>query len=218
VAFIAFSYAVLISYFFAHLAFRLSTTEQRGKFLTLAGTVLLALTALPMMMGWTIPKSHRAQIPTYWNEAEIWLKTNGGSTDRVLLLPVQYFDVYEWGGYGGFQASVPFIRQQTLFTPIVKVGNEVVDALFSPFKPDTSASGGIDPVHAKAVCQQLQNLNISWVLQRNDFDFKHSNSPSPEEMQTKLDALPCLRKAETIGRLDIYRVDVPRKSLVFPIS
>ena len=164
--------------------------------------------AIPFVVpGMTFPPGYRlGDVPEYWRQAGKWLdgQPEGG---RALFTPSQNFSVYTWGRPQGDIAPL-FTRRPVITSHIAPStsagGRQLIgltrDALRDPTIP-------YDKV--------LDLLDVAFVVQRNDVDWRYYGSESPIRMRQFLAGQPALELTRTFGMLDVYRV---RRDPIGPVA
>lgn len=168
--------------------------------------IIILINAFPFFTGRVFEKNKQfSQVPSYYYEAEKFFQADKGSY-RILLLPEQYFAVYNWGFTAGDVETIwnkqLVVRQAgSALEPSNKLTIDLYSALS---KQDYEKADGL-----------FKQLNIKYIVQRNDFDWRFykdiSHSPEAEK---KL--LQPYKKVATIGKLDIYQV--PTKDFIPSVS
>ena len=136
-------------------------------------------------------------VPDYYYDAKEFL-TRDQTIHRIALLPEQYFATYDWG----FTAGNP---------EIIWGKGLVARTAGSSLLPHNDLSMKLFEALQKGetlvVNQLLNQLNVAYIVQRNDFDWKfYSNeSHSPEQIAS---VLSDYKKIASFGKLDIYKVPV----------
>ena len=157
---------------------------------------LIILNAYPFFTGDVFENEKKIQeIPSYYYDAQDFFNEDK-SAYRIFLLPVQYFAVFDWGNtYGNpeliwnnglvsRQAGSEFEKSNNitlrLYDHILNKDYENANILF-------------------------KELNVKYIVQRNDFNWKYysSISQSPETIEN---VLTPYEKIETFGKLDIYKI------------
>ncbi len=141
-----------------------------------------------------------SEIPNYYKDARNFI-IKDKSNFRVFLLPVQYFPVYEWGKINShpeifFEKSIVARQAGSENEKSNKLSIKAYNYLFNK-----------DYSNFEKV---MSVLNVKYIIQRNDFDWKYYEdiSQSPEKIKEYLSPY---KKIVQIGKLDIY--ELPSKNL-----
>jgi uncharacterized protein DUF3367 len=165
----------------------------------IAVVATLTTSAAPFFFGLMFTPSFRlGEVPGYWYEAARWVDAQP-ARGRVYFAPTQGFSVYTWGKPQGDIA--PFIfRRNTLTSSIVVASNSGGRGLVAALD-----AAPHDP--SIPLVKILSLLDVAYVVQRNDVDWRYYDSPSPAAMRSYLSTQPGLTFARSFGQLDVYRVE-----------
>ncbi|MDX9913949.1 MAG: alpha-(1-_3)-arabinofuranosyltransferase family protein [Candidatus Moranbacteria bacterium] len=210
VFFYAILLVVLLNYF-------VSLRTQENKWINFlvnryAWKVVLAIIFIASFPFWTgklfEDRIRYTGIPDYWHQMGEYVNSNlDSSKDRILLLPDQYFDVFNWNntiktvpdGLANAMFNIPVARNTC-----VGCGNYNVSLLY-------------DFVYGKLKNKNLDKLlgmlNISHVLQRNDYDWNYYGVQNPEEIKKVIAFYPSFSLVKSFGMLDLYKL---KEEFVYP--
>ena len=203
---VTFSYAVVLTIFVNDL-FRRSRSNNRPTLISfLIAGIFLAILFSNTYPTWTNrlyeSKNIISSIPTDWQQMADYVNTNLTSNNtRTLLLPDQYFPVYDWGG--STKALPSEISDITFNTPVVHDMCNGCASYYTSnllhFIYDNLGSNNLDKF--------LGNIDITNILQRNDFDYSYYNSQSPIEIKRILKSHKSIQPKKTIGKLNLYAIN-----------
>lgn len=159
-------------------------------------TVVILMNAFPFFTHSLFDNNKKISgIPDYYYDAKEFFSRDQ-TIHRIVLLPEQYFATYDWG----FTAGNPeIIWGKGLVTRTAGSGllahNDLSMKLWRALHKR-------DPA---IVSRQLNQLNASYIVQRNDFDWKFysKESHSPKQIAS---ILAGYQKIISYGKLDIYKV------------
>ncbi len=145
----------------------------------LVGACLVVM-SLPGIQGNLATPGGFSEVPSYWREAVAWLEENGGG--RVLVVPGAPFGEYEWGRPLD-DVLQPLARFPWAVRSLIPLGgtgsmrllDAVEDALLRQ-----SPSPSLAPALASA--------GVSYLVVRNDLDWRRSGAPRPAQVKRTLDA------------------------------
>ena len=157
--------------------------------------------------NYKLMKSLYAQVPDYWGETKIWFKENNIKDERVLILPRSpYGHAYNWKS--GIATAGPvahvLLEEPIIFyssSPTLK-SEEIINGIYTSLGTERN----------ERFPNLLAMLNVKYLLQHNDLDYKNSLSGStfsPEEVKEMLSFYPEISKVKNFGELDIYEVKEP---------
>jgi hypothetical protein len=207
---LAFAYALLIPTLLRAIPIRNNSKHRISINLRAitTGTVLciLAVYVIPFAKQLVFPANYQlGTIPTYWYQATSWLDHQPGP-GRALFLPTQGFSIYNWGSPSGDIASL-LMQRPEITANIDSVQNSEAQQLLD--------SVGVAPASASVpFASALSLLNVSYVVQRNDINWRYYSSASPAVMHAFLTSQPSLHLEKSFGELDIYKVVAPAHSVV----
>ncbi|MHA1876313.1 MAG: alpha-(1-_3)-arabinofuranosyltransferase domain-containing protein, partial [Promethearchaeota archaeon] len=156
---------------------------------------LIVLNAFPFFTQKVFNESTKIKIPEYYYDAQSFFKENK-LLDRVLLLPAQYGAVFKWGSPKG-NPELLWGKGLVARQPITEIerSNKIALNLYGDI-----LDGEYENVNAI-----FEKLNVAFIVQRNDFDWRYYKkiSQSPEVIN---EALLPYQKIKTFGKLDVYAV------------
>lgn len=147
-------------------------------------------------------------IPQYWFDAAKYLNLDRGNF-RVLLFPDQYFPEYEWGFTYG-EIATPLIDHSLI--------SQVPGNYPSPFTEKKVYDIYNDMIEGKNIDleNELSDLNVKYILQRNDFYWEDGNKKDPSYMKNWLSHQQYIKYVKSFGQLDLYEVNNNQlRSLVY---
>lgn len=167
------------------------------RFLGLLILGIILVNAYPFFDGQIVPTSKSINsLPNHYMDAEKFFSQDS-SSHRILLLPPQYFAIFDWG----YPRDNPeIIWGESLVTrqagSLIQKSNNLSDQVYQ----------NLFDGNYSFVDNSLTKLNVKYIVQRNDFDWKFYPQIS-KDPDTVREALSRYRKIETFGELDIYEVD-----------
>jgi len=159
------------------------------------------------------------KVPGYYNEANDWL--NGQAENfRIIQMPLIPGDGlrYNWpNSYQGIEASeylfdVPSIGRNTITN---KTYYNILLGRFGNLSPN---SLGPDPdiseseFASEELYQELEKLNVRYIILHNDIDSKLAGSKTYEETLDYLSKQKNIQKINSFGELDIFQVQFSGKT------
>lgn len=208
-----FFYAVLIVVFLNHI---LSLKNKKnGKLIPLlkkgvliSTFVFILINAFPFLTGKLFEEGKQFdKIPEYWHQTANYVNSKFDLTEnRILLLPDQYFEVFKWdeqmqfvqGGLANALFTIPEVHNTC-----VGCGNYNASQLYS-FIYNNLKTPDLDKL--------LGMVNISHILQRNDYYSEYYNVEKPKKVKEIISLYHSISPLETFGMLDFYQLD---KNLVY---
>ena len=200
-------YAVVLTVFLDQLSYYFKRSNQRIRSLLVFSIFLglVLVNTLPLWTGGLYEKdSQTANLPHYWSQAAAYVNRNmNPSFDRILLLPDQYFPVFQWPtGRKKFPTDFTSI---TFNTPVVydlcKGCGQYYTSLVQKYIYTHLGKHNLE--------KYLGLINISTILQRNDYDYKYYDVQSPDKIKELLAEHPSVTKTQTFGQLDFYKLANP---------
>lgn len=196
VAVLVFAYALLLP---TLLRPRALLTRPRTLAPAMGISIIVVAGAFPFFADLIFTRGYKVgTIPGYWYQAAHWLDDQPGQ-GRVLFTPGQPFAAYEWGRPSGDIAPL-LVRRSVITSRLTSsstpAGRELIKLT------DQAISDPTVPYR-----NLLSMLRVAYVVQRNDLDIAVYDSPTPAEMRRFLEKQPGLRKVQSFGRLDVYRVE-----------
>jgi arabinofuranan 3-O-arabinosyltransferase len=162
---------------------------------------ILLVNAWPVLTGNVIGQDQTVDsIPSYWYEAANWLNTVPGD-GGVLLMPEQYFPIYNWGTKAG-DINVALFNRPQVFEETTSGAyySHSADAMKAAY---SSLVGNETEYAGKA----LGLLGVEYVLQRNDVNWEYYNVQSPDEVKSLLAQQDGIHLVQSFGELDFYKND-----------
>lgn len=146
--------------------------------------------------------------PSYWHDSAEYL--NGSNIQRALLLPDQYFSVFNWNGEtkslgGGFEAALydfPVV-QNTCAGCAIQRSHDLIKEMTVSFE---------EPSYAKL----LQLAGISHIIQRNDYDASFYGVKNANAIDSILATRDNINETDKFGELTVYEVDSPYPQIYSP--
>ena len=187
----------------------------------LVGVVAVVLGAsFPMWTGQVFEEQYQFQVPAYWQDAQRWFANQHGRS-RIFTLPDQYLPAYTWGR-PAFTQSVPWIDK-----PVIGNGPSQVDQTIGGTTLVRLAYSGANLGQKTGTVQSehrihsgfapiLRLMNVGFVLQRNDVDWRFYDVPSPTQERAYLKSRSGIRYVRSFGQLDVYTVDNPHPWIYTP--
>ncbi|MCX6781632.1 MAG: alpha-(1-_3)-arabinofuranosyltransferase family protein [Candidatus Magasanikbacteria bacterium] len=202
VAIIAFVYSVLFGCFISSIyAYLKKKFENERKifhkalpviFVSLAFGLIL-LNSFPLWKGKIFDNKKFQTVPSYWYEIGDYLNTQPQDF-RVLMFPDSYFGVFKWGSPKGSIANA-LINRPSIETRGGSWGYKRLTELVYDSFTDKNAFTGM-----------LSIINVNYIVQRNDIDWKYYDIIPPEKIKEMLLARDDLIFENKFGELDLYRV------------
>ncbi len=209
---VLFCYATILALFIGYLVLKIRQRKLSKTYEVILGTAVLSLIIISTFPFWTgnlyENSSQTTKLPYYWNQSASYVNQNlDPSKDRILLLPNQYFPVFQWPeGRKSFPGEFTTI---TFNTPVVfntcKGCGQYYTSLVQKYIYDNLEKKNFD--------KYLGLINISTLLQRNDYDYKYYNVQSPDEIKSLISTHHNVQLGKTIGKLDFYNL---KNSIVYP--
>jgi len=143
-------------------------------------------------------------IPNYYFEAAEYFKKDK-SEFKILLLPVQYFAVFDWGK---INANPEIIFDKSLVVRQAGSDEERSNKITLKLYQYLLAKD------YESFENLASNLGIKYIVQRNDFDwnFYKEISQSPEQIE---DVLSPYKKINQFGKLDVYEINYNYKPNIY---
>lgn len=214
------SYAILIGFSVSKLFYliRLRLHQLYSKIFLVCVLCIILITSWPILTGDLIfsergwMKSNHVQIPEYWFTASKWFN-NLKEDFRILVLPENpksfYSGLpYEWG-YGSADIA-PYMIQQPLIEENAGFGSSNSVELSTKLAKSIYNKINSSNVKGDSLIQLFRILNIRYVLQKNDIDWKilsmySPTKASPDYFKKVLSSIPYLNKKISFGSLDVYQ-------------
>lgn len=205
-----FSVLVIIAFCIA-IYFAISRLQAKpsSKIVKYGFIVLLFLPAFPLYLNSSASdRSLIDEFPNYWQESADTL--NSQNVQKALLLPDQYFSVFDWNGEtkslgGGFESALydfPTV-QNTCKGCAIERSQRLIQELTLGFQ---------EPNYAK----MLQLSGISHIIQRNDYDAGFYGVKNAQAIDPILATRDNINKVEEFGQLSVYAVDNPYPNIYSP--
>ncbi|MGC9203235.1 MAG: alpha-(1-_3)-arabinofuranosyltransferase domain-containing protein, partial [Thermoproteota archaeon] len=169
----------------------------------------ILISSFPLITGDVFPKrtpedplsSVHVIVPNYWNQLSNWLNNNDPNA-RIFLTPrAGYGATYKWKYR--FSGDPPMVLLQN---PIIEY-----KSLPSTSPTDLFVNKVYDCIdmNSSRIVVFLALLNVQYVLQQNDFDWKlmPPYKYSPEYMRNFFQSQKGLSLVKTFGELDLYSID-----------
>jgi hypothetical protein len=193
-------YAFTLSFFLPLLL--LAISERKRTYISLLLVIVILVNAFPFFTGRVFEKNKQfGEVPAYYYQTAAFFQKDKEAY-RILLLPEQYFAVYNWGFTAGNVETIwnkPLVVRQA--GSALDPSNKLTLSLYSALSSRDYKKAGL----------LFKQLNIKYIVQRNDYNWKFykdiSHSPQIEQK-----TLQPYKKVATIGELDIYKV--PDKDVV----
>lgn len=164
------------------------------------------------------------EVPTYYKEADEWLKNQNGSL-RLLQLPLNPGDGvrYNWEyPYSGIDPSeILFTNSPIGRNVAIDLAKVYYNSLLERFGLVTSitklAPGLSDGLYkGSSLREELEKLGVGYIILHRDIDTAYSGMKNVEETLLILSKETGIKKVQTFGELDIYEVGNPQKrSIIF---
>lgn len=183
--------SLLLVYFLINIKIKRQKIMLAGIFL-----LLLSLNAFPLFSRRIFENIEKISlVPQYYYDAKYFFDTDK-TEHRILLLPVQYSVIFTWGFTSG---NPEFLWNKGLVARQGGSDDEISNAL-SLRLYHFLFTGQYDQAN-----MLMHQLNVKYIVQRNDFDWKfYKNISQPPDVIKK--ALQPYKKIETFGKLDVYEV------------
>ena len=194
------SYKLVQIYIFA-LATLLAThllqlSNRKKPFFIILLSILFVVNAFPFFTKTVIQQDNRIKtVPDYYFDAAAFFKKDVDNY-RIFTLPMQYFSVYTWGNT---KSNIEYIFKKGLVTRMPGTEYTPSNAIYIRLH-DFLVN------HQYVEAEDLfRELNIKYILQRNDIDWEYySNLSLPPEQIRGI--LAPYRKVASFGALDVYEV------------
>lgn len=172
----------------------------RRRALITSFAALVFINSAPMWIGNIYDqKVQIARLPEYWEQTASFVNEHVDQiNDRILLLPDQYFPVFSWDGE---RKTFPSDFTEIIFKPAVTHGtcrgctsyyaSELLKFIFTNLSEQDAP-------------RLLGLVNISHLLQRDDYDYEYYNQPSPQQMKETINSYAGVRSAYENGPLHLY--------------
>jgi hypothetical protein len=214
---IVLSYSILLG-MSADVAYEKLKTQKLIKYSNILADIycvalilIILVVSFPLVIGDVYPKrsledplsSLHVVVPDYWKQLGDWLSDNDPNA-RIFITPkTGYGATYLWTyRFSGDPPIIllpnPIIECKGLFSPYTLYSDSFVDKVYDY----------IDKNYSKIV-KFLEFLNVQYVLQQNDFDYKLM-SPykySPDYMRKFFQNQEALSLVKTFGKLDLYSIN-----------
>ncbi len=172
---------------------------------------LILAPAFPLVLNMSASKNSLVdEFPHYWHESAEAL--NNDDVSRALLLPDQYFSVFNWNGETkslgtGFESALydfPLV-QNTCVGCAVQRSQDLIQELTLGYE---------EPAYAKL----LRLAGISHIIQRNDYDAGFYGVKNAQAIDTILATRDNINKVKEFDKLSVYKVDSPYPLIYSPKS
>ncbi len=205
-----FSVLIIIAFCIAiYLAIVRLQTKPYPKVISYAFLLLLFLPAFPLYLNTSASDGSLIDaFPSYWEKSAETL--NSQNVQKALLLPDQYFSVFNWNGEtkslgGGFEAALydfPVV-QNTCVGCAIQRSQDLIEQMTVGFE---------EPNYAKL----LQIAGISHIIQRNDYDAGFYGVKNAKAIDTILATRDNINEQEKFGELTVYQVDSAYPNIYSP--
>ncbi len=147
---------------------RVSEVVGRTTVMALIGAILLG--AWPLATGSLVGSRSYAAVPTYWQEAADWLRTNSPD-GRALVVPAASFGIYSWGRTQDEPlqplAQSPWAVRDAV--PLSSAGNiRWLDGIEERLESGRGSPGLADA---------LARAGVNYLVVRNDIDQRQTGAP-----------------------------------------
>lgn len=157
------------------------------------------------------------KVPEYYKEADNWLNTQKEEF-RILQVPLIPGDGIRYTWENNFQGIEPgqYIFGKASIGKDVYANKNHYAVLLDRFgKTNVGAylpGRATDNLDFKddSLIKELAKLNIRYIILHNDVDWQFNGSVSPEQTKEYLQKQNGINKLLSFGKLDIYRVEVPK--------
>lgn len=166
-------------------------------------TILIVLNAWPYFVGQVFSsRSEIDALPNYWNQAAAQINRSLPSAgSRILLLPNQYFPVFQWPmGVKSFYSSL----EATIFDPPV-VNNTCIGC--SQYHTDLLLRYIYKNLSQPNIFKLAGELGLSHVLERNDYNSAYYDVETPSQIKAIMSATQDAALTKNFGKLDLYTID-----------
>ena len=195
----------VLSFFLVLIIFNIKNKKYK-LFISLILGFIIIINAFPFFTGRLFEKTKEIkEIPQYFYSAQQFFQKDE-TNHRIFLLPQQYFAQYTWGFTGGnpeiiwgkgIVARQPGTENQT---PNNTLSLQIYKDLINRNYDEAN--------------KILHNLNIKYIVQRNDFawyaDKEYISSPASTAAMLKP-----YKKIATFGKLDVYQTPIASESSLF---
>lgn len=193
--------------------------KSRNVFVLIIMFLICGLYVWPMWTGQFaggIKINPWVEVPTYYKEADDWLRNQDRNT-RIIQLPLNPGDGVrtKWDyPYQGIEPS-EFLFMNSSIGRNVGVNKTYYNVLLERFGVLQKYAFGPDPdiskseFRAKNLYEELAKLNVRFIVLHRDLDEKLSGMKTAEETAQYLTKEKNIEKVKTFGQLDIYEVLVP---------
>jgi hypothetical protein len=158
---------------------------------------LILVNSWPLVTGNWFEAETKIRIPSYYYQAASWLNQQNDDF-RIFSLPQQYFAVYSWGHLSGDITPSLFKKRQILMYPVPPPSPYTANLTCSIYELISQNS-------TPNIGKLLGLLNVKYILQRNDVDWKFYNVESPQLVKSVLSSQVGIYLERTFGEIDFYR-------------
>lgn len=157
------------------------------------------------------------EIPSYYKLADNWLMEQKGNF-QILQLPLTSGDSirYTWNHpFQGIEPSHYFFQK-----PSIRTGYYFTNSYFAPIAEQLVnlregekikyVTKDIEVLDKNKIIEGLSLLNIRYIILHNDFDYKFSLSPSPDQNREYLNKQDHIKFVKKIGELEIYEIETSK--------
>jgi len=157
---------------------------------------LIIINSFPFFTGNIFNEDRKIkEIPSYYYDAQEFFNEDE-SIYRIFLLPEQYGAAYTWGITSG-NPELIWNKGLVVRLPLTDLekSNNITSKLYNYILNNNYEEAN----------QLFKELNVRYIVQRNDFDWRYYSSISHSPATIK-EALSSYEKIETFGELDIYKI------------
>lgn len=197
--------SVILVFALLILSNRIRSNRNKKYFILTASIISLAMiliNAFPFFTGKIVqPGKNIQKVPPYWNQATQYINTKLSPKDRIFLLPDEYFEIFNWSGK---MQSFPRDLEQTTLKPSV-----VHDTCkgCAQYYTGSYLNYVYNNLEDPSIFSILGMTGVTYVLQRNDYDYPYYKVQPPSQIETLLANKQNLKLVKTFGSLDLYKVD-----------
>lgn len=177
-------------------------TNKTKKILAGVFLLLIIINGFPFFTRKVINESMKVKVPEYYYDAQNFFNDDN-FLSRVLLLPNQYGAVYNWGSTKG--------NPELIWSKGLVVSQPITETEISNKITSDSYKSILAGENRKA-STMLALMNVSYIVQRNDFDWKYYKTISQPPGVIKK-ALSSYGEVKTFGELDVYSIN---KNVLLP--
>lgn len=186
-----FPYAIFFSYGLYWLFLRIKNIYKKTLFVVVTLLLSCGLLVYPMWNGDIFPSKHRVLLPSYYNEANIFL--NSQKIERQFHIPFLTEGVkmtYDWG-YTGEDPSENIFDSENLSSAYIPLHNKTLKSLLGYFDN-------------KNISNIFGLLGVQYIILQKDILYPKIDFAKTQE---QMEFWQSIKKMQTFGKLDFYFLD-----------